>query len=64
MSLKETKTFEAIITVNKDLTAYGNKYWLQIEDTEIEDNSFLEELIKDMGFGQTFKSTIVLEKKA
>ncbi|CAB4153076.1 hypothetical protein UFOVP610_43 [uncultured Caudovirales phage] len=29
-------------TLKKDVTAYGNKYWIQIEDTKGCDNSDLE----------------------
>lgn len=29
-------------TIKKDVTAFGNKYWIQIEDTAESDNSDLE----------------------
>ena len=31
--------------IKKDATAYGNKYWIQIEDSSLTDNSDLEELV-------------------
>lgn len=32
-------------TLKKDITAYGNKYWIQIEDTRTSDNSDLENFV-------------------
>lgn len=32
-------------TIKKDVTAYGNKYWIQIEDTETDFNDDLEVLV-------------------
>lgn len=32
-------------TVKKDVTAYGNKYWIQIEDSEVDDNSKFEPFV-------------------
>ena len=32
-------------TVHKDVTAFGNKYWIQIEDSKSNDNSDLHELV-------------------
>lgn len=31
--------------VQKDLTAFGNKYWIQIEDNSVNDNSDVESLV-------------------
>lgn len=32
-------------TVRKDVTAFGNKYWIQIQDSIYDDNSDMEALI-------------------
>lgn len=32
-------------TMKKDTTCYGNKYWIQIDDTVADDNSDLESLV-------------------
>lgn len=32
-------------TVKKDSTAYGNSYWIQIEDSRTNDNRDLEKLV-------------------
>lgn len=32
-------------TIKKDITAFGNKYWIQIEDSEIDDNHDIEQLV-------------------
>lgn len=32
-------------TIKKDVTAYGNKYWIQIEDTYASDNKDLESAV-------------------
>jgi hypothetical protein len=32
-------------TVKKDATSYGNKYWIQIEDTNVCDNQSLDSLV-------------------
>lgn len=62
--LNESQMFEAKITFNKDITAYGNRYWIQIEDTEENDNTLIEAFIKDpVGFGKTFDAVIVVKKE-
>ena len=55
--LKNKVLFECDLTVEKDVTAYGNQFWLQIKDTQDQDHSFLSKIK-----GKTFKAIIILEE--
>jgi hypothetical protein len=37
--------FEKLVTVHEDITCYGNRFWIQVEDSECEDNKDLKEMI-------------------
>jgi putative transposon-encoded protein len=46
--------FEKEITVHKDVTCFGNKYWIQIEDNEWQDNKDIETMM-----GKTFLAQLM-----
>ena len=49
MEIEHALKFNVNITIEKDVTAYGNRYWIQVNDTEEEDNSFLEQILDKDG---------------
>ena len=56
--MESMNKYETTATVRKDLTAYGNKYYLQLEDTEINDNAEVDELV-----GKTMKVIILFSEE-
>lgn len=55
--IHKASIFKTEVTIERDGTCYGNKYSLQLEDSETEDHEFLATLR-----GKTFKATIILEE--
>jgi hypothetical protein len=49
MILEDAKVFNVEMTVKEDVTAFGNRFYFQIEDSRDEDNSWLR-IIKDKRF--------------
>lgn len=46
------------LTVQEDKTAYGNRFYIQVEDSESNDNEDLRQFV-----GKTFKAKLVLEEE-
>lgn len=55
MKLIQPNVFDTKVTLCKDVTSYGNRFYLQLEDSETEDHSFLRDYV-----GKEFKATVTL----
>jgi len=55
--MKPVNKYETFATVVEDKTCFGNRFYIQLEDSEFNDNSAVRDFV-----GKTYKTTILLEE--
>lgn len=56
--IKYNLKYECSVTIKEDVTAYGNRFSIQVEDTDDDNNYELKTYV-----GKRFKAIIILEEQ-